>query len=705
MKLWSRLEYSFVVLLLLALSSSLSAQTWTQSGPVARHSHTAVFDPTTGQSIIFGGRNSTAGTDLNDLWLSVTSSKQNASFTSMVATGAAPSGRYGAVATYDPGTIRMTVFGGGTGSPASCMNDLWVLDGANGSTGAPSWISLAASGGPPLARLYHAAAYDPNTNTLIVFGGSNCAGGFLNDVWVLSNANGQGGTPAWTQLQPSTAAPAAREGSTAVYDATNNILIIYGGDAGGAPLGDVWTLSHANGSGGTPAWLQLQPTGTAPVARTGHTAMYDSAVNRMTVFGGASSTATLADMWMLSTANGTGVTPSWTKVGFKGAAPPPLAFHSAVYDKKANAMYVFGGSSNLTKLGISDHTFTVTGVTLTTGAHQFVLGGPPVRYSQSLVYDSSTNSMFLFGGQHANTNLNFNDYWQTSGIVGGPNLKWSLIVPTGVAPAVRFGHTGLYDSASNRMMVFGGALGFPSPCANDYWILQNANNTLKPAWISVATAGTAPAARTRHVSAYDAATNSLIIFGGYDCATGYFNDVWVLSGANNASGTPIWTQLAPSGVAPSARQSSSAVYDAATISLIVFGGDAGSSPFADIWVLSHASGSGGTPVWTQLTASNKGAAARSGHTATYDATNNRMTIYGGWGGRGLLSDVWVLSGANGQAGSPSWTKLSAGQLRRFHGSIYDPVSNEMVTFGGTTQVAPQNPSSDAYILSGANGLP
>ncbi|HMC89480.1 MAG TPA: hypothetical protein VKI17_08020, partial [Gemmataceae bacterium] len=66
---------------------------------------------------------------------------------------------------------------------------------------------------------------------------------------------------------------------------------------------------------------------------------------------------------------------------------------------------------------------------------------------------------------------------------------------------------------------------------------------------------------------------------------------------------------------------------------------------------------------------------------------------------------WVLSGANGQAGSPSWTKLSAGQPRRFHGSIYDPVSNEMVTFGGTTQVAPQNPSSDAYILSGANGLP
>ena len=705
MRLRAQFNLWLFALALLAPAPTLRAQTWTQSGPAARHSHTAVFDPTSRQAIIFGGRNSTAGTDLNDLWLSVTSSKQNASFTNMVATGTAPSGRYGHLATYDSSTNRMTVFAGAAGFPAPCMNDAWVLDGANGSGGAPSWISLAPSGTPPLARLYVAGAYDSNTNTLIVFGGNNCSGGYFDDVWVLSNANGEGGTPAWTQLQPSNSGPAAREGSTAVYDPTNNLLIIYGGDAGSAPFGDIWTLSHANGSGGTPAWVQLQPSGTAPAARTGHTATYDSSLNRMTVFAGASSTSTLNDTWILSTANGVGGTPSWVKASFKGAAPPPLAFHSAVYDKKANAMYVFGGASDLGKLGVSDHTFTLTGVTLTTGAHQFVLGGPPVRYSQSMFYDSSTNSMFLFGGQHANTNLNFNDYWKTSGLIGGPNLSWSLITPSGTAPAARWGHTGLYDSSSNRMMVFGGGLGFPAPCANDYWILQNANAATTPSWLSVATGGTPPSARTRHVSVYDAATNSLIIFGGYDCQSSYFNDVWVLNNANDVSGTPAWTQLAPSGTAPSARQSSSAVYDPNTNSLIVFGGDAGSTPFSDMWVLSHANGSGGTPSWTQLTASNKGAAARSGHTATYDAANNLMTIYGGWGGRGLLSDVWVLSGANGQGGSPSWTQLSAGQPRRFQSAIYDPASNEMVIFGGTTKVAPQNPSSDVYILSDANGLP
>ena len=700
----AKLELWLFALVLLALNSPLGAQSWTQSGPAARHSQTAVFDSTTRQMIIFGGRNSAAGTDLNDLWLGVTSSQQNASFSGMAASGSAPSGRYGHVATYDANTTRMTVFGGGSGSPAPCLNDLWVLDGANGSGGTPSWLQLTASGTAPTARLYMSGAYDPNTNTLIIFGGNNCSGGYFNDVWVLSNANGEGGTPAWTQLQPSNSGPAAREGSSAVYDPTNNILIIYGGDAGSAPFADVWTLSHANGSGGTPAWTQLQPLGTPPVARTGHTAIYDSSLNRMTIFAGASSTSTLADMWILTTANGNG-TPSWIKLSFKGAAPPPLAFHSAVYDKKANAMYVFGGSSNLSKLGISDHAFTVTGVTLTTGSHQFVLGGPPVRYSQSMFYDSSSNSLFLFGGQHSNTNLNFNDYWKTSGLIGASNLSWSLITPTGTAPAARWGHTGLYDAGSNHMMVFGGGLGFPAPCANDYWVLQNANAVGTPAWISLTAAGTAPAARTRHGSAYDAGTNSLIIFGGYNCLSSYFNDVWVLSNANDVSGTPTWTQLS-SGTGPGARQNSSAVYDSGTNSLIVFGGDAGSTLFGDIWVLSNANGTGGTPVWTQLTASNKGPSARTGHTAIYDAANNRMTIYGGFGGgKTLLSDVWVLSDANGKSGSPSWTQLSSGQLRRFHSANYDPVSNEMVIFGGTTQVAPQNPSSDVYILSDANGLP
>src|ERR1700685_959306 len=120
----------FSALLLLAFLSSvnlLSAQVWTLAGPASRHSHTAVWDTTSHQMIIFGGQETSTNTDLNDVWVGITDASQNDRFTQVLATGTPPSGRYGHVATYDPTTNRMTIFGGATGSPSPCANDAWIL--------------------------------------------------------------------------------------------------------------------------------------------------------------------------------------------------------------------------------------------------------------------------------------------------------------------------------------------------------------------------------------------------------------------------------------------------------------------------------------------------------------------------------------------------------------------------------------------------
>jgi hypothetical protein len=392
---------------------------------------------------------------------------------------------------------------------------------------------------------------------------------------------------------------------------------------------------------------------------------------------------------------------AWTNFVFKGATPPPLAFHTAVYDAVANCIYVFGGSSDLHKLGITDRAFTLTGATLTTGSHQFILGGPAVRYSHSSFYDSSTNSLFVFGGQHSIT-LNFNDYWQDSSVIGGNNLSWKLLSPTGTLPAPRYGHASAYTPASNRMLIFGGASGFPSPCLSDYWVLKTANAVGgTPAWTSVTVSGTRPAARALMASAYDSATDTLIMFGGFNCQSSYFNDVWVLKNAS-ALKAPSWTQLTATG-GPSARETASAVYDPATNSLMVYGGDAGAQTlFSDVWVLSNANGSqGNNATWKQLTISNKGPVPRSGQTAIYDSAANVMTIYGGYSGRAVLSDAWTLSGANSHGGTSTWTQLASSQPRRFHSAIYDPATLNMVTFGGATAVVSSNPTYDVYTLSNA----
>src|SRR4051812_16251234 len=132
-------------------------------------------------------------------------------------------------------------------------------------TGAERWTQLAPSNPPP-ARFNPTFVSDSVNDRAIVFGGgANCAP--LNDVWVLTHASGLTGAPAWSQLTPSGMGPDARYDANAVYDAATNRMIVFGGAAGGycagapPPRNDVWVLTNANGLGGTAAWILVSPGG------------------------------------------------------------------------------------------------------------------------------------------------------------------------------------------------------------------------------------------------------------------------------------------------------------------------------------------------------------------------------------------------------------------------------------------------------------
>jgi len=79
-----------------------------------------------------------------------------------------------------------------------------VLSG-NAVFGQPAWTGLTTAGAPVPGRETPSAVYDPSTNRLIMFGGLSLevASDSYNEVWVLTNANGLGGTPSWTQLTTS----------------------------------------------------------------------------------------------------------------------------------------------------------------------------------------------------------------------------------------------------------------------------------------------------------------------------------------------------------------------------------------------------------------------------------------------------------------------------------------------------------------------
>jgi hypothetical protein len=364
----NRLNKSFLAIALLTLTSGLAqAQTWTQDGPPPRYHHTGIFDSVTDQMVIFGGLQQ-SGLPLNDVWAApgIVTAGQTVTTTpyllqQVFPTGTLPAARYGHGAAYDSVSNRMIVFGGATSSTA-CLNDYWLLDDANSTDGTPSWVPEIASGTPPPARMQFVAQYDTSSNSLIIFGGNNCAAGYLNDVWVLNNANGSVGTPTWTQLSPAGVAPSPRENASAIFDSVNNVLTIFAGDAGSTGLDDVWTLTNANGTGGTPTWTHVTPTGTAPSARTGQSSVYDSTNNRMIMYGGINAltgTDFLEDTWILTFANNIGGTPAWSLEKVTGTAPQ-RRFHIAFFSSSDDDLIIFGGQSQIESMA-DDRTFILSG--------------------------------------------------------------------------------------------------------------------------------------------------------------------------------------------------------------------------------------------------------------------------------------------------------------------------------------------------------
>ena len=95
-------------------------------------------------------------------------------------------------------------------------------------------------------------------------------------------------------------------------------MLVFGGNTG-ALQNDVWALSLA----GTPEWTQLIPSGTLPIARAWHTAIYDSARDRMLVFGGSDYWSSYRnDVWVLEWSSGTGVEPPTGTLSVTSALHP-----------------------------------------------------------------------------------------------------------------------------------------------------------------------------------------------------------------------------------------------------------------------------------------------------------------------------------------------------------------------------------------------
>lgn len=475
------------------------------------------------------------------------------------------------------------------------------------------------------------------------------------------------GDPEWSLVGATGGPPPPRRQAAIALDPIRNRLMVDGGDDQyGRILTDTWAFSLDAG-----AWTQLTTVG-SPGSRMYHTMTFDPIGDRFIAFGRFGSDGGNKAVYQLTLAD----PPTWSRQ----ATSVPLANteHVAAYDPIRNRV-LFAGAPLGEAMEI--WAYSLTGGPVWTNLTP-ASPGPSTRSLHTLVYDGAGDRIVLFGGfSYLYPWNDFDDAW-TLNLSGDP--QWMELSPSPLRPTARQGHSAAYDPSGRRMLIVGGQGGSGSPGGGvrerDTWALALDD----PAEWSMVHGS--PSARTGHTGIYDPVRHRMIVFGGIrGNPPVYLNDVWALSLGERPRWDPI-EALGP----PPGRTNHAAVYDPLRDRMVIFGGthdlydEAG--VMNDVWALPLS----GTPQWSLVTTEGTSPSPRENHSAVYDPVRDRMIVIGGkrlvwfgWcaGGNRYTpsypNDTWALA----LSGTPAWSSLTSG-IDEGHGSIYDPVADRLVTFGG-----------------------
>ncbi len=327
-------------------------------------------------------------------------------------------------------------------SPLTVQRDTFELN--IDATGAAAWSKIGAPGQP---RADHSAIWYPDESSMIVFGGRSGedAASAENSTWRLAMA---GASPAWERLPAGVAPPSKRFAHTAVYDPDSKSMVVFGGtNDWTSGMDDVWTLDLSTGWNDA-LWSRQILAGSSPRARFGHGAVYLPDQKWMVVFGGtANGRQQLSDTWALDLSGAL----QWRELNIAGSRPSEVQYLGAAYSDVGGYAVFYGGQSGAANAAASRNaawglkctggaaTDTPTAPTSETGTPTVTPGTPtqppPGEIAVSgLVYDAAVGATAPISGAVVAVSVSV-PHQPFSGTTGADG-RYSLLVPADYANLV-----------------------------------------------------------------------------------------------------------------------------------------------------------------------------------------------------------------------------------------------------------------------------
>ena len=296
--------------------------------------------------------------------------------------------------------------------------------------------------------------------------------------------------PAWGQTMPR-ARPSQRSRHGMAFDSARNRVVLFGGYLQPNPPNYFPTDETWEWDGST--WEKKEPL-KRPPPRVQFGMAFDSTRKRVIIFGGATDPGELNDTWAWNGTSWEELTPT-TRPSVRSTMP-------MAYDAKRDRVVLFGGCSPGCASSLRD-TWEFDG---SDWKQVQMMSLPPARRGHGLAYDPAGERTLLFGGRATGGPPYLDDTWQWNG------TQWQQLSPTARPPAVNYGE--LVMDTQRRRAVMVGRDGGPM----EVWELDG--NT----WIKITPVPSPP--RDLWGIAYDSLRGEVVLFGGLS-GSGFLDDTWI----------------------------------------------------------------------------------------------------------------------------------------------------------------------------------